>query len=539
MRRTTSSGLIIFVTLFVAYSYAQSACDIDNSKKVDCGYSGIDQSGCNAKGCCWVPAYQGSSIPWCFYGSNHSGSVPLPPPAYPGAPFTQSNLDTMYGYFLANLDIQGLGGVVASPDNSTPGGSYYYDWERDEALSMNVLQLVTDFTNYNPLFQSWIQWVLNVQNEPDPNGIDVRIEPKYFLPNGEVYNGGWCRPQTDGPGLRATTVMTYANNLLAQSSNNMGYIKQYLWTGNPDLYNGGAIKFDLDWIVTGWQSNGCDLWEEVQSTDFFWNRFTMKNALFMGSTFATTMGDSSSAATYLSTAQAINATLINHWNGNFVYESTNREQDSAVIMAFNEGYSNDGFFAPTDPMVTATINTLNYLFYFAFPINTADSNNKIPGILYGRYQGDTYAGGNPWILTSASLAELFYRGATYVIDSNELPPAKSLRDWQHIFHNVTNQFFEIEDLATASPLRFSQLVATAGDAVLNRLNYHVAPDGFHCAEQIDKNTGEEESATDLTWSYANVLKAMWYRDNYSTNVVKAHPFLKHADFFKTVKWHNN
>jgi len=142
----------------------------------------------------------------------------------------------------------------------------------------------------------------------------------------------------------------------------MGYIKQYLWTGNPSTYNGGAIKYDLDWIVSGWQQNGCDLWEEVQSTDFFWNRFTMKNALFMGSTFASQMGDSSSSATYLQTAQAINATIMNHWNGNFVFESTNREEDSAVIMAFNEGYSNDGFMAPTDPMVTATINTLNFLF---------------------------------------------------------------------------------------------------------------------------------------------------------------------------------
>lgn len=42
--------------------------------------------------------------------------------------------------------------------------------------------------------KAYVQWVLRVQNEPDPNGIDVRIEPKFFLPDGGVYTGGWCRP---------------------------------------------------------------------------------------------------------------------------------------------------------------------------------------------------------------------------------------------------------------------------------------------------------------------------------------------------------
>jgi hypothetical protein len=31
----------------------------------------------------------------------------------------------------------------------------------------------------------------------------VRIEPKFEIPSGEPYTGGWCRPQTDGPALRA------------------------------------------------------------------------------------------------------------------------------------------------------------------------------------------------------------------------------------------------------------------------------------------------------------------------------------------------
>lgn len=70
------------------------------------------------------------------------------------------------------------------------------------------------------------------------------------------------RPQTDGPGLRAMALIRYANTLISQGQKN--YVLQYLWTNNAGSYNGGAIKFDLDWIVTGWAQNGCDLWEEVQ-----------------------------------------------------------------------------------------------------------------------------------------------------------------------------------------------------------------------------------------------------------------------------------
>jgi hypothetical protein len=33
--------------------------------------------------------------------------------------------------------------------------------------------------------------------------------------------------------------------------------------------------------------------------------------------------------------------------------------------------------------------------------------------MYGRYHGDTYGGGNPWILSTGALADLFYRGAVF------------------------------------------------------------------------------------------------------------------------------
>jgi GH15 family glucan-1,4-alpha-glucosidase len=41
---------------------------------------------------------------------------------------------------LQNIDIDGKGGVLASPDrNVNQGGSYYYAWMRDASLTMRTL----------------------------------------------------------------------------------------------------------------------------------------------------------------------------------------------------------------------------------------------------------------------------------------------------------------------------------------------------------------------------------------------------------------
>ena len=162
---------------------------------------------------------------------------------------------------------------------------------------------------------SYVKWVLQVQNEPDPNGIDVRIEPKFNLPNGEVFAGSWCRPQTDGPGLRSATLSLYAMYLIEHGgAAGKQFVANFLYN-STGAYNGGAIKYDLEWVVNNWPSNGCDLWEEVESTDFFWNRYMFRYGLTMGAKVATAMGDQNTANTYLNTANTIKSTLGAHYNG--------------------------------------------------------------------------------------------------------------------------------------------------------------------------------------------------------------------------------
>ena len=65
---------------------------------------------------------------------------------------------------------------------------------------------------------------------------------------------------------------------------------------------------------------------------------------------------------------------------------------------------------------------------------------------------------------------------------------------------------------TASNDDFAMASLKAGDAVMYRLYNHVKNDNGHIAEQIDKNTGVQKSANDLTWSYANLLTSLHYRN---------------------------
>jgi len=42
-------------------------CDVPESQRQDCGFFGIDQSGCEGEGCCWRESSSGA--PWCYFGA--------------------------------------------------------------------------------------------------------------------------------------------------------------------------------------------------------------------------------------------------------------------------------------------------------------------------------------------------------------------------------------------------------------------------------------------------------------------------------------
>jgi glucoamylase len=212
----------------------------------------------------------------------------------------------------------------------------------------------------------------------------------------------------------------------------------------------------------------------------------MKKSMIMGSNFARQMGDMNSAISYDNTMLAINNTIYNnHFTGNFVEECQARTIDSAVIVGFNDGFDNiDSMFSPTSYEVALTISQYNNLFCNEYQINIDDTNAGIPGVLYGRYQGDTYAGGNPWVLSTAALASLFYRGASY-IKQYGLPSQQALDQWNIAFNLAGHmKLSRNQDTST-----MADLFASQGDGVMLRLRSHVIERDFHLDEQIDRNTG--------------------------------------------------
>eukprot|EP00933_Yihiella_yeosuensis_P036884 TRINITY_DN306_c0_g1_i3.p1 TRINITY_DN306_c0_g1~~TRINITY_DN306_c0_g1_i3.p1 ORF type:complete len:515 (-),score=134.71 TRINITY_DN306_c0_g1_i3:435-1979(-) len=490
---------VLGVAAIAGVALANDTCDVQPSARSDCGVLGTTQGDCEAKGCCWRPQ---DNAAWCF----HPSGGPAPPPApqaecklaykSTGEPFSDAEQEKVRGYFLANIDIGGSGAVVAAPDHNTgPGGDYYFHWERDGALSTHALLATAgkldDVDNH---LQHYVQWVLKVQSQSDPHGIDVRTEPKYTIPDGKPFMGAWCRPQTDGPGLRAKTLAEYGLALLEAGKED--YVKLLLWTGDQNKNNGGAVFHDLDWLVNNWQQNGCDLWEEIQSNDFFWGRYTMRASLDVGARFAEKMGDKNMADRYRGVKADIEKTLMAHYDGNFVFETQSRKKDSAVIEAFNVGDLNDGLFPVLGKEVLGTVITLNDLFCNAFEINKKDAAAGVPGILYGRYENDNYDGGNPWVLLSASLAQLIYRQAEATLTAGPISSD---------IYALLQKAYGIEANLTGKDL--AEALLGAGDGVMLRIKRHVQGTDLHMQEQISRDTGMQSSARDLTWNYANMLKA--------------------------------
>jgi len=474
-------------------------CAIDNVDKWDCGIVGTDQTMCEADGCCWEPVLEENmdnntrGIPWCFHSTddpNPCGDVNW---AGTDPGFTDEYYNIMYENYLANLNIDGSGAVVAAPDQSTPGGSYYYHWMRDAGLSIKAWLDINDndYATVKPVLDAYAGWVKKVQHKSDPNDIDVRIEPKFEIPSGDPYTGGWCRPQTDGPALRGMAMSKW------------GMILANTGQGDPEeIWD--IVSYDMEWVEGGWEQTGCDLWEEVRSDDFYFNRMAYVYSLNVAADFGEMIGKDGSA--YRALADEIKAATKPHFKDGFIYESTNRPYDGAVIHSI--ATFGQYLYPPESEETAATISVITRAFCQEYPVNQEEMGAGEVGILIGRYPGDSYAGGNPWQLLTAVLAEVFYLGgqATYrdVQKRGDYTLNKeSNKEWMKLL--------KLKEGSSASHLAAAQVAA--GDAVMTRLFAHVQDADGRVDEQIDKHTGKQASAEGLTWSYANILHALHVRKN--------------------------
>lgn len=428
----------------------------------------------------------------------------------------------------ANISPAGAarGGVVASPSKNDP--PYFYVWIRDAALVMDVVlnqyvgrtgedkaqwgQMLRDYVDFSR--ENQLTWTLSGLGEPK------------FNADGSAFNEPWGRPQNDGPALRALTLSRYAQVLLQEGEED--YVREVLY--RAELPADTVIKADLEYTAHHWRDKSFDLWEETFG-DHFYTRMSQLAALREGAVLADTLGDGGAAAFYRGEAREIEKSLQNFWseqkgiirvtlNQAGGLQGKDSEIDVAVVLAALHMGFTSGQFTIADDRILATAQRIEESFKGLYAIN---NTSRFPdlGTAIGRYPECRYSGqanifeGNPWVLSTAALAELNYRLATAL---------RSFASFEVTNRNIGfvranagkalagKQISVGMRLAKNSPemKAFINSLIERGDAFMRRVRMHANPDGS-LSEQIDRNSGFMVSARDLTWSYASYITAFLAR----------------------------
>ncbi|MCL9683297.1 glycoside hydrolase family 15 protein [Legionella sp. EUR-108] len=406
-----------------------------------------------------------------------------------GAVFNQEDVAILKQHLYANFIPNGA--IIASPSQQIPNPNYYFDWVRDSAITMGLVESwyeSTQASEYKNRLYHYVSWTETIQHQNDPlPGQDILGEPKFYI-TGYPFDGPWGRPQNDGPALRASTLIRFAHQLLDHHDEE--YVRNHLYNGGMDPYTMGAIKVDLEYTAHHWQDENFDLWEEVLGHHFF-TAIAQKKALKDGATLARRLNDEQAAVFYEEQANLINSRLKQHIDPiNHLIQATlpphagpqkTLELDSSVILGVLMNQQTEGLFSPQNILVKNTVKALHQQFNLLFPIN----KNNPGAILFGRYPGDTYDGyrndglGNPWFILTATMAEYYFTLAEKLALTPENKPL--IMKYLHI-----------------------------GDNYL-RLIKKYAPE-MYLNEQINLNTGIQQGAASLTWSYVSVLRAVDLRE---------------------------
>lgn len=411
------------------------------------------------------------------------------------------------------------GTVAASLSRRDP--DYYYHWIRDAALTMNTvfeLYLRSSGTEAANLEQTLIDYVdLSRRNQTSPTPSDPYGlgEPKFNM-DGTAFYGPWGRPQNDGPALRAVTLIRLAEKWLQSGKGWMVAQKLY----RAEIPANTVIKADLEFVSHHWRMANFDLWEEVKG-DHFYTRMVQRRALLDGARLARRLGDGAAADWYEQQGREIEQALRAHYrsDGNWVMATLNAEGggkgkhsnlDSAVLLAALHGGRNDGFYDLSSDAILSTAVKLEDTFTRIYPIN----RNGLPGITVGRYPEDTYDGvgvageGNGWVLITNAFAEFYYSLARRYEREGDFVLTPSLKTMASVPYDGRVG----QSVKTSSPLgrQIVRGLVAKGDAFLSRTKLHAYPDGG-LSEQMNRHTGFMQGATDLTWSHASMLMAIWAR----------------------------
>lgn len=469
-----------------------------------------------------------------------STSTTVPPPQFESWLEIQQN--TSFRAILQNINQNGV--IVASPSKQNP--NYYYQWIRDSAVTVRTLisYLEEHHDNNTKASHSHSQvsnlielYILNnykLQRTPNRLGDFANLaglaEPKFNV-DLTAFNEPWGRPQRDGPGLRAMTIIQFIDYLNRTDGEVI----------HPELQNSNyiyqkIIKPDLQYICQYWNESGFDLWEEVDSIHFFTSMVQLK-ALQMGIRWSKYFQDEDGTFT----TKLINSfdVLKQHIENEFGFVSFGFDHvvesprlldsgerlglDIATILAVIYAHENDDKEQQTgepvansmpfnvfNPHVLNSISGLIIDMRQRYPIN----KNRF-GVALGRYPEDVYNGigtseGNPWFISTSTASEFIYQFIYNLqIQKSNLVIDDTNRQFFQPLINVTGNEYTLEYNSSDFNSLITKLVEYA-DSFLDVVRTHTDSQG-RMSEQFNKNTGFMQGAKELTWSYSAVWNAIRWR----------------------------
>ncbi|EME30177.1 Glucoamylase [Galdieria sulphuraria] len=421
------------------------------------------------------------------------------------------------------------GCIVAADSKKQP--DYYYNWIRDAAITMQVVvtmyERATDpkeIDRLETIIKEYIAFNHKLQHTPNYNGnfYTGGLGAAHFLVNGSAYPGGWCT-ENDGPALRALAVIKFTYAYL-QKGGNISYIRDHVF--GPT--NNTLTRADLDYIARVWPNENCGPWEELYGIHFF-DQYLQRTALLRGVKLAKKLGYDDIAKHYQKSADDITQVLPSYIAKDFgiVLESVNTTHDTnhetfldtSTILAIIHGYNHDDVFAPTNEYVIGTANMLRLVFQDIYPVNMRKEQSE--GTLFGRFPDDIYDGytsdvpGNPWILCTLGMAQYYYELAAEWLKHEKIVIGKWSKDFFKHLKVMPPGPPTPESTTTITGKAICSYVSALleeGDRVLNAIRRHTIPSGMF-TEEIDRYTGFEQGAINLTWSYDAFVTAVWSRED--------------------------
>ncbi|KAI0769925.1 glucoamylase [Fomes fomentarius] len=400
--------------------------------------------------------------------------------------------------------------VVASPSTSNP--NYLYTWTRDSSLVFKTIidqfttgedtslrGLIDDFTTS----EAALQQVSNPSGTVSTGGLG---EPKFNI-DLTAFTDAWGRPQRDGPALRATAFITYANWLLGDGNNGTAYVTNTLWP---------IIKLDLDYTRDNWNQSTFDLWEEINSSSFF-TTAVQHRALRQGVTLANKIGQTSVVSGYTTQADNVLCFLQSYWNSDAGYITANTGggrsgKDSNTVLTsvhtFDPAAGCDAAtFQPCSDKALSNLKVYVDSFRSIYTINNGIAANA--AVAVGRYPEDSYFNGNPWYLSTSAVAEQLYDSLIVWNKQGSLDvTSTSLAFFRQFSSSVATGTYT-SDSSTFTTL--TSAIKNFADGFL-LVNAKYTPSDGGLAEQYDRNNGTPLSAVDLTWSYASALTSFAARE---------------------------